>query len=299
MNYNSLFNLLYSTEISEATKSEIINRMEEPIQESAEVESLVETYLELLDTLVFSAASESLIYNIIDEAFSQLDEEFINEVSNEWVKRKVQDSMAARKATADSAEKSVKSGVIGLSQLRRQDKAQQNLEAGKAKADSIQARLDKRASAAPKVETKPRKHFALISACFGDGIISTFKDLGVDYVIEHLHEDDVKGCLEGAKITFLKPLIEDVQIIWEFDGLIEDDLTNQEILILAQGMVLAWVQTKVNREEHLRNYISDKDLKHLSSANMLEKLLLLEANTERKYRIAKQKYTYKGFGGLN
>ncbi len=40
------------------------------------------------------------------------------------------------------------------------------------------------APAEPKVETKPRKHFALISACFGDGIISTFKDLGVDYVIE-------------------------------------------------------------------------------------------------------------------
>lgn len=38
---------------------------------------------------------------------------------------------------------------------------------------------------APVVEkAKPRKHFALISACFGDGIISTFKDLGVDYVIE-------------------------------------------------------------------------------------------------------------------
>ena len=25
---------------------------------------------------------------------------------------------------------------------------------------------------------------------------------GIDYVIEHLHEDDVENCLEGAKITF-------------------------------------------------------------------------------------------------
>lgn len=30
----------------------------------------------------------------------------------------------------------------------------------------------------------PKKHFALIAACFGEGIIQTFKDLGVDYVIE-------------------------------------------------------------------------------------------------------------------
>ena len=40
------------------------------------------------------------------------------------------------------------------------------------------------APAEPKVETKPRKHFALISACFGDGIISTFKDLGVDMLLK-------------------------------------------------------------------------------------------------------------------
>lgn len=36
---------------------------------------------------------------------------------------------------------------------------------------------------APK-EAPKKKHFALISVCFGDGIVSTFKDLGVDYVIE-------------------------------------------------------------------------------------------------------------------
>lgn len=30
----------------------------------------------------------------------------------------------------------------------------------------------------------PKKHFALVSVCFGDGIVDTFKGLGVDYVIE-------------------------------------------------------------------------------------------------------------------
>lgn len=33
-------------------------------------------------------------------------------------------------------------------------------------------------------EVKPKKKFALITVCFGEGIVSTFKDLGVDYVIE-------------------------------------------------------------------------------------------------------------------
>lgn len=158
MNYNSLFNLLYSTEISEATKAEIVSKLNQPIEESVEVQPLVETYLELLDTLVFSTASESLIYNIIDETFSQLDEEFINEVSNEWVKRKVQDSMAARKAAADSADKSIKGGVIGLSQIRKHDIAHNNLEKGQAKADSIMNKVERRkAVAAEQKASEPKK----------------------------------------------------------------------------------------------------------------------------------------------
>lgn len=36
---------------------------------------------------------------------------------------------------------------------------------------------------APKVN-EPKKEFALIAVCFGDGIVNTFKELGVDYVIE-------------------------------------------------------------------------------------------------------------------
>ena len=35
-----------------------------------------------------------------------------------------------------------------------------------------------------KAEISPRKQFALIAVCFGDGISQTFKELGVDYVIE-------------------------------------------------------------------------------------------------------------------
>ena len=162
MNYNSLFNLLYSTEISEATKAEIISKLNQPIEESVEVQPLVETYLELLDTLVFSTASEALIYNIIDETFSSLDEEFINEVSNEWVKRKVQDSMAARKAAADKADKSIKGGVIGLSQIRKHDIAHNNLEKGQAKADSIMNKVERRkAVAAEQKASEPKAEGAI------------------------------------------------------------------------------------------------------------------------------------------
>ena len=184
MNYNSLFNLLYSTEILEATKAEIVEKINYPIQESANAEPLVETYLELLDTLVYSTASEALIYNIIDETFSQLDEDFINEVSDEWVKRKVQDSMTARKGAADAANRSVKGGVIGLSQIRRQDQAQSNLEKGQKQAASIQARLDKRTPAAePKAEApKPEGAMGKLKSAVGKvkSFVSSI-DKGPDY----------------------------------------------------------------------------------------------------------------------
>lgn len=155
MDYTALFNLLYSTEISEATKDEIINKINAGISESYEVKPIVGTYMELLDTLVFSTASESLIYNIIDETFSQLSEEVINEVSNEWVKKKVGDSLKARQSAVDSANKSVKSGVVGLSQLRRQDQAQQNLDRGKEKAASIMNKVERRKEAAKAENANP------------------------------------------------------------------------------------------------------------------------------------------------
>lgn len=127
MNYNSLFNLLYSTEISEATKADIINKIQEPIIESYEVEPLVETYLELLDTLVYSTASESLIYNIIDETFSQLSEEAINEVSDNWIKRKTEAGLKSREKAYNQA----KGNIVGLASLNRASKARERLERGR------------------------------------------------------------------------------------------------------------------------------------------------------------------------
>lgn len=37
---------------------------------------------------------------------------------------------------------------------------------------------------ATEANVQPKKHFALVAVCFGDGITQTFKDLGVDYIIE-------------------------------------------------------------------------------------------------------------------
>ena len=142
----ALFDVLYSTEIPECIKEavlDVVNCYSFEISESY-VSEEVNSFIEFLDSMVYSSASEELIEEVLDEALPYMSEDFINEVSDEWVNRKVQDSLAARKSAADATDKSVKSGLVGLSQLRNQDQAHQHLDAGKAKAASIQARLDKR-----------------------------------------------------------------------------------------------------------------------------------------------------------
>jgi len=57
------------------------------------------------------------------------------------------------------------------------------------KIDNRKVQMENNTSEAAKnvIEVKtdaPRKEFALVSVCFGDGIVETFKELGVDYVIE-------------------------------------------------------------------------------------------------------------------
>ena len=150
----ALFDVIYSVDIPVEIKEAALDVAEFfPIGINEDcVSEEVNSFIEFLDSIVYSSASEELVEQLLDEVLPTLDEAFINEVSDEWVKRKVQDSMAARKSAADSADRSVKSGIVGLSQLRRQDQAQQNLEAGKTKAASIQARLDKRNTAEPKEE---------------------------------------------------------------------------------------------------------------------------------------------------
>ena len=131
MNYEALFNLMYSTEISEATKESIISNLDFSICESTEgTLPVMEAYIDLLDTLVLSTASEALIYDIIDEVFSSVDEAIINEVSDQWIKRKTEAGLKSRKETLDKANKSLKSGAIGLSQFRNQEKAQQRYDKG-------------------------------------------------------------------------------------------------------------------------------------------------------------------------
>ncbi len=75
-------------------------------------------------------------------------------------------------------------------------------------------------------------------------------------------------------------------------------LSNEEQWIIAHGMVLSWIEPKIQRERLLRDAISDRDYKESSHANQLKELLNLESNNRNKLKEYLINYTYNDFEGL-
>lgn len=75
-------------------------------------------------------------------------------------------------------------------------------------------------------------------------------------------------------------------------------LTGEEQWIIANGMVLSWLEPKIKRERLLRDAISDRDYKESSHANQLKELLNLETTTRDKLQGYIISYTHNDFDGL-
>ena len=86
-NYSELFNLAYSTAISESVKDEIINHIDLPICESEiEISENIYEGLYFLDELAYSNMSEGVVNDIIDRVFEGCSEEYLEEVYEAYVK---------------------------------------------------------------------------------------------------------------------------------------------------------------------------------------------------------------------
>ena len=76
-------------------------------------------------------------------------------------------------------------------------------------------------------------------------------------------------------------------------------LSMNEIMILAWGMVIHYLQPKIKREENLRQFVSDKDFSKLSNANMLMRLMGLEDKARKQLETYQNKYRFKECTGWN
>ena len=116
-------------------------------------------------------------------------------------------------------------------------------------------------------------------------------------VDEDVIEELMLNYLENATVEFTQ-CKKDLSI--DYDSLcFYEELSLNEILILAWGMVIHYLQPKIKREENLRQFISDKDFSKLSNANMLAKLMVLEKDARKQLETYQNKYKFKDCVGWN
>lgn len=110
-------------------------------------------------------------------------------------------------------------------------------------------------------------------------------------VDENVIEELMLNYLENATVEFTQ-CKKDLSI--DYDSLcFYEELSLNEILILAWGMVIHYLQPKIKREENLRQFVSDKDFSKLSNANMLAKLMVLEKDARKQLETYQNKYKFK------
>lgn len=118
--------------------------------------------------------------------------------------------------------------------------------------------------------------------------------IGKDVMLElpnEIVEDLLFNYLLSATVEFSYYCNKDLSIK---DGNIVDDLDSDEKLILSKGMILYWLQPKINTQEVIKNKITDGDYVIKSPANLLDKLLKLKISSESDMRKMIIKYSYKG-----
>ena len=116
-------------------------------------------------------------------------------------------------------------------------------------------------------------------------------------VEDEVIEDLMLNYLENATVEF-NQCTKDLSI--DYDNMaFYEVLSMNEIMILAWGMVIHYLQPKIKREENLRQFVSDKDFNRLSNANMLMRLMNLEDKARKQLETYQGKYRFKEFTGWN
>jgi len=106
-------------------------------------------------------------------------------------------------------------------------------------------------------------------------LYSKFTTTVTDSVLSALTEADLesilKNYLEQSSYLDFKACQTDLETLTVAEDGFEADLTMEEQLIIVQGMVIAWLENKIQSDNNLKAAISDRDFKLTSRANQLEK----------------------------
>lgn len=96
--------------------------------------------------------------------------------------------------------------------------------------------------------------------------------------------------LEDAIFTYLMPVPSCLKEVTEdgFESQIPIELQN----IIARGMVVSWLNSKIKKERTLRSAIANRDYSELSNANQLKALIDLQDTELTRLEKAKRDFDY-------
>jgi len=106
---------------------------------------------------------------------------------------------------------------------------------------------------------------------------------------------DMIELLDSAIFNFEFPKV-DIRDRDDFVEMFNQDLGIDEIEILANAMVLEWIERQVNDTQYFKSRLSTRDFKQFSPAEQLSSVMKLQERTEKKLKRIKVKYSYRGTG---
>ena len=111
-------------------------------------------------------------------------------------------------------------------------------------------------------------------------------------------EQLLKQLLDAAKSKFKRICKTDLVISDNNSGNFDNDITDEEIDILAEGMVWAWYNTKLNHADMLKNFLSTKDYSMAAApSNMLKEVRNTRDEAWKAFKRAMHVYSY-AYGGI-
>jgi hypothetical protein len=113
-------------------------------------------------------------------------------------------------------------------------------------------------------------------------------------------EDGLKKWLEiASSIYFVECNTDLINIMDDTLEQFSTTLGKDEVVILAYGMVLAWLEPKINTLEIIRKELGTKDFRITSSQSHLNTLSNFRSESFRKLKFYKKQYEYKNFSGFS
>lgn len=125
-----------------------------------------------------------------------------------------------------------------------------------------------------------------------NAFISKVKAYKIMALLREDREEIVLGYLNAACSKFYRQCSHDLKLRNEEEKCFEEDLTIDEIDILAELMVVEWLTPQIYDDELLESRLNTKDFTEYSPGNLIEQIRSVYNESRKKSRYRVIGYTY-------